>query len=217
MSFTRSHCSKPHPTQLWTLPEIRQTQLLWMHHHSHCKNFFHISNLNLPSSSLKLLHLILSLQALVKTVTMSLWAPCIYWKASIRSPWTFLSRLQALLSSLQRCSILLTVFVAILWTWSKRSISFLCCGPHSTPGGVSPEWSRRAESLHSPCCLHCSWWKQARVQLAFWAKSAHWWVTSVFSPISFFTIIIINVLVRRCSSWVVSGRRLVCGSCRCPL
>jgi len=51
------------------------------------KNFFLVSNLNLPSFSLKPLPLVLSLHALVKSPSPAfLQAPFKYWKAAIRSP-----------------------------------------------------------------------------------------------------------------------------------
>ena len=87
-------------------------------HHPLCKKkFFFISNLNLPAFSLKLLPLVLSQQALLKTLSPSFK----YWKAARRSPWSLLfSRLNSpnslSLSSQERCSIPLDVFVALLWT-----------------------------------------------------------------------------------------------------
>ena len=51
------------------------------------KNFFLMSNINLPYFSLKPLLLLLSLQALVKSPYHAfLWAPFRYWKAAIRPP-----------------------------------------------------------------------------------------------------------------------------------
>lgn len=51
------------------------------------KNFFLVSNLNLSSLSLKQLPLVLSLWALVKSLSPSLlYVPFVYWKATVRSP-----------------------------------------------------------------------------------------------------------------------------------
>jgi len=51
------------------------------------KNFFLVSNLNLPSFSLQPFPLVLSVHTLVKSPSPSfLYAPFRYWKAAIRSP-----------------------------------------------------------------------------------------------------------------------------------
>ncbi|KAK4828311.1 hypothetical protein QYF61_025323 [Mycteria americana] len=89
---TRPGCSKPHPTWPQTLPGMGHTQLLWatcssVSPPSLVKNFFLISNLNLPSFSLKPLSLILSLHFLIKSPSPAF----LYWKASRRSPWSLLS------------------------------------------------------------------------------------------------------------------------------
>jgi len=74
------------------------------------KNFFLISNLNLPSCSLQPLPLVLSLHALVKSPSPSFLQPRFrYWKAALRSPQSLLfSRLNSTnslsLSSQERCS-----------------------------------------------------------------------------------------------------------------
>ena len=56
------------------------------------KNVFLIYSLNLPSFSLKPLPLILSQQALLKSLSPSfLQAPFRYWQAAVRSPWSLCS------------------------------------------------------------------------------------------------------------------------------
>jgi len=95
-------------------------------------NLFLISNLNVPSCSLKPLPLVLSLHVLVKSLsTVFLQAAFRYWKAAIRSPPqpSLLQTGQPQLSqpSLQkRCSIPLIIFLSVCWTFSKSSMSFLC-------------------------------------------------------------------------------------------
>ena len=77
------------------------------------KNFFHIFNLNLPS--LKPLPLVLSLQALVKSLSPSfLEALFIYWKAAIRSPYSLLWRLNSpkSLSNLQGYSVIQALLIS---------------------------------------------------------------------------------------------------------
>lgn len=72
---TRSDCSGPHPTCLWTSPEVRHAQLLWADRASAsphwAKDFFLTSNLNLSYFSLKTLHLFLSLHYLVRSPFLS--------------------------------------------------------------------------------------------------------------------------------------------------
>ncbi|KAK4819472.1 LOW QUALITY PROTEIN: hypothetical protein QYF61_004698 [Mycteria americana] len=95
------------------------------------KNFFLQSSLNLPSLSLKLLLLVLSQQALLKSLSPSLLeAPFKDWKAVIRSPRSLLfSRLNnpssLSLSLEERCSSPRIIFVALLWPCSSSSMSFL--------------------------------------------------------------------------------------------
>ena len=101
------------------------------------KNFLLISNLNLPCLSLKPFPLVLSLSTLVNSCSPScLYAPFKYWKATVRSPWILLySKLNKLsslnLSSQQRCSSPLIILVALLWTHSKSSTSFLYWRPQA--------------------------------------------------------------------------------------
>ena len=66
ISSARPGCSKPHPTWPWTLPGRGHPQLSCLTTLI-VKNFFVVSNLNLPSLSLKSLFLVLSQQALLKT------------------------------------------------------------------------------------------------------------------------------------------------------
>ena len=96
------------------------------------KNLFLISNLNLPSFSLKTLPLVLSLHALVKSPSPSfLEAPLMYWKAAIRSSQ---SLLQAEQPQLSQPFLTGEVFhpsdhcCGLLWTCSNRSMSVLCWG-----------------------------------------------------------------------------------------
>ncbi|KAK4824270.1 hypothetical protein QYF61_012830 [Mycteria americana] len=72
---------------------------------------------------------------------------CRYWKAAIRSPQSLLlSRLDnpksLSLSSLERYSSPLIIFVALLWTRSNRSMSFLCWGSQS--------WTQYCRSVLNP-------------------------------------------------------------------
>lgn len=49
--------------------------------------------------------------------------------------------------------------IALLWTHSNRSVSFLCWASQSwssTPGGISWQWSRGKESAPLTCWPHCS-------------------------------------------------------------
>jgi len=67
-------CSKPQPTWLWTTLQIIRHLTLFQ---PNCfsvsppsiKNFFLMSNLNLPTFCLKLLLLVLSLRALIKSLS----------------------------------------------------------------------------------------------------------------------------------------------------
>jgi len=121
------------------------------------KNFFLISSLNLPSSSLKPFHLVLLLHVLIKTFSPVFpSAPFRYWKAAVKSPQSLLSsRLRSpnslSLSSQGRCSSPLIFFTVLLWTCSKSSMSFFCVENTRTgcrtPSGVS----RGAESPPSTC------------------------------------------------------------------
>ncbi|KAK4806804.1 hypothetical protein QYF61_005600 [Mycteria americana] len=81
------------------------------------KNFFLMSILNLPSFNLKQLPVVLSLQALAKS-------------------WNNPNSLS--LSSEERCSSPLNIFMALLWTRSNRSMSFLCWRPQSWMQYSSP-------------------------------------------------------------------------------
>ena len=96
------------------------------------KNFFLISNLNLHSFSSKPLPLALSRHALVKSPSPAFSHVTFkYWKTSITSPCSLpFSRVNSpnslSLSSQERCSIPLIIFVALLWTRSNKSTSFLC-------------------------------------------------------------------------------------------
>ncbi|KAK4821259.1 hypothetical protein QYF61_017137 [Mycteria americana] len=87
-------------------------------------------------------------------MNLSLRAPFRYWKAAIRSRQSLLfSRLNnpnSLSLSSQKCSSPLTIFMALLWTHSNRSMSFLMLGapevntvlqvgPHDRRGGESPQ------------------------------------------------------------------------------
>jgi len=56
----------------------------------------------------------------------------------------------------ERCSSPLTIFIALLWTHSNRSMPFLCWGSRTgcrTPGGVSQEQNRAGEWRPLTCCL----------------------------------------------------------------
>jgi len=96
------------------------------------ENFFLVSNLNLPSFSLKPLSFVLLQEALLKSLSHPfLQAYFTYWKAAVRSPCSLLfSRLNSpnslSLSSQERCSSPHIIFVALLCTRSNRSMSFLC-------------------------------------------------------------------------------------------
>lgn len=62
-------------------------------------------------------------------------------------------------------------FMSLHWACFSRSMSFLYCRLQSwmsTPGGVSPEWVRGAESPVSPCwsCPGCCWLPGLWVYLA---------------------------------------------------
>ncbi|KAK4832076.1 hypothetical protein QYF61_020632 [Mycteria americana] len=148
------------------------------------KNFFLISSLNLPSFSLKPLPLVLSQQVLLKT-------PFKYCKAAMRSPQSLLfSRLNnpssLSLSSQERCSISLIIFVALLWTCSNRSMSFLCRGLQSWTQywrwGLTRVGCRdRITSLDLLATLLLM---QPRIWLAFWAASTHCQLMSSFSSTS---------------------------------
>ena len=98
------------------------------------KNFLLITNLNLPCLSLKPFPLVLSLPTFVNSRSLScLYAPFKYWKATMRSPlnllYSKLNKASSLsLSSQERCSSPLTILVALLWTHSKSSVSFLYWG-----------------------------------------------------------------------------------------
>ena len=89
------------------------------------------------------------------------------WKAAIRSPrsllFSSLNSPNSRLSSQERCSSPRIIFVA-----SSGPIPTGPClscvegsrAGHGTPGEVSPEWSRGAESLPLTCWLHCFWCSQ---------------------------------------------------------
>ncbi|KAK4832903.1 hypothetical protein QYF61_026546 [Mycteria americana] len=103
-----------------------------------------------------------------------------YWKAAIRSPRSLLfSRLNnpnSLSQSAQeRCSSPLIIFVALLWTHSNRSMSFLYWGPQTQM--QYPRWGlTRVEQrgrITSLDLLVTLLLMQPRIQLAFWAASAH--------------------------------------------
>ena len=139
---TRPGCSKPRPNWPWTIPGRGQPQLLYTICSSASpthivKNFFPTSSLILHSFSLKPLLLILSLHALEESASPAvLWVPFRYWKTVRRCPQSLLfSRLNnsnsLSLSSQESCSIHLTVFVALLWYHSNKSMSFLCWGLQS--------------------------------------------------------------------------------------
>ena len=79
----------------------------------------------------------------------------------MRCPWTLLKLNKASflsLSSQERCSKPLTIFVALLWTCSNNSTSFLYWGPQTwtqmdlAPDGASQEQNRGAQSSLMPCC-----------------------------------------------------------------
>ena len=98
------------------------------------KSYLLISNLNLPCPSLKPFPLVLSLSTLVNSLSTScLYAPFKYWKATMRSPQILLLSKQnkpssLSLSSQERCSSPQIISVALLWTRSKSSTSFLYWG-----------------------------------------------------------------------------------------
>ena len=128
------------------------------------KNFFLISSLNLPSFSLKPLPLVLSLPALIRSPSPAfLWAPPGTGRPLEGLPAASLLHAEELQPPqpvlVKRCSSSLFIFMVLLWTRFNSSVSFWCCGPRtgrSTPGGVSGEQSRGAESPPSPCWSHFS-------------------------------------------------------------
>jgi len=75
--------------------------------------------------------------------------------------------------------------MALLWTRSNRSMSFLCWGlqrqtQESRWGLTTVEKRGRIPSLDLLATLFLM---QPRIQLAFWAASAHWWLMATFSAI----------------------------------
>ena len=130
------------------------------------KNFFLISNLNLPLFCLKPLPLVLSLHALVKSPSPAfLKAPFRYWKAVIGLPKAFSSPgwTAPTLSAFphRRGVPALTTF---LWPCSRPTPTAPCLScvegsraGHRSPGGVSPERSKGAEPSPSTCWPRFFW------------------------------------------------------------
>jgi len=123
------------------------------------KNVFLISSLNLPSLSLKPLLLVLPLQALVKSPSPALWQPLQALAAALRSPCSLLfprlnSPSSPSLSSQQRGSS--PQIIAGASSSPAPTAPALSCAEGSragrrTPGGVSAEQGREAESPPLPC------------------------------------------------------------------
>ncbi|XP_068862881.1 metalloreductase STEAP2 isoform X1 [Aphelocoma coerulescens] len=85
------------------------------------------------------------------------------------------------LSSEERFSSPLIILVALLWTRSSRSMSFLCWDPRagcSAPGGVSLTRAEQRGRIPSPSLLPTLLLAQPRTRLGLWAVSAHGWVMS---------------------------------------
>lgn len=90
-SFTKSGCSKPPPTQLWTHPGMACLQLLWTTCVSVLLPSFLTFSLNILSLRWKLLFLVLSLQVLVKSLFHLYYKiPLYIWKATTMSPQSLL-------------------------------------------------------------------------------------------------------------------------------
>ena len=130
------------------------------------KNFFLLSSLILPSLSLKPSPLVLLLQALVKSPFSSfLVGPFKCWKAALRSPQTLpFPRLPSpsspSLSSQQRGSspgIMAGASSGPAPTAPALSYAEGSGAGRRTPGGVSAEWSRGAESPPLTCWPRFSW------------------------------------------------------------
>lgn len=108
-------------------PLCQSLNTLWV------QNVLPISNLNFLSFSIKPFLLVLSLWDHVKCWSLPcLQNPCKHWKVAMRCPWTLLKLNKASflsLSSQERCSIPLIIFMALLCTHSNSSTYFLCWGP----------------------------------------------------------------------------------------
>ena len=84
--------------------------------------------------------------------SLELYSPCYVLKVSQSILFCRLNNPNSLsLSSLERCSIPLIIFVALLWTRSNRSMSCIvgCRAGCSTPGGISQKQTKWGESLPS--------------------------------------------------------------------
>lgn len=139
-SSIRSDCPEPHPSWPWVCPGMGHPLPLWSK--SCCftslivKNFLK-SNLNWASFSLKPLTLVLSQDTLLKCLSLSfLQAFFGYQKGTLRSPQSLLfpklnNTNSLCLSSQERCSCPLIIFLALLWTHSN--MPFLCWGLDTVP------------------------------------------------------------------------------------
>lgn len=128
-----------------------------------CLNIFFsfTCNLNLPSFSLKLLRLALPLQTLAKSLT-PLSCTCFkHWNTTI-SPQNNPKCLS--LPSKENPSSSVTVFMALLWSYSKRSVSVLY------PGSRAPETAKGQNPFPGPAAF------------GFRAASTCCWIRPSFSP-----------------------------------
>ena len=82
-----------------------------------------------------------------------------------------------------RCSSPLIIFLALLWICSSMSMSFLCWGPQSwtqySRWGLTRAERRGRITSHDLLAMLLL--MQPRIQLAFWAASAHYWLMFSFA------------------------------------
>ena len=162
------------------------------------KNFFLISNLNLPSRSWKPLPLVLSLQALVKSLSVFLISPLYittgHNKFSLESsPGWETPTLSAFLHTRVGPSLW-----SFLWPSSGPTLTNPCLSctwdpraGHWTPGGVSQEQSRGAESPPLDMLAILPFMQPGR-WFDFCIASAHCQHTSSFSPTSIYPQVLLH-------------------------
>ena len=117
------------------------------------------------------------------------------------------------LSSQGRCSSPLIVSVALLWTHSNSSTSFLYHGPQALTQYSRWGLTKAEGNTHHPLLAATPLLMQPRIQLAFQAARAHCWIMSRFLSISTPTFISSGLLSRSSSPSQYSYLRLPRSKC----
>lgn len=179
------------PPLFWATCSSASPHLLWKQKQN---PFSLVSNLNLPSFSLKPFFIVLLQQTLIRVHPLLSYNPCKrYWKATIRSPWSFLfSRLNC--PNSHRGGI--PSLGWFLCPSSKHSPTGPCLScpedsisGESTPGKVSSVQSRGVGSM-SLSCYFTIWLFPQRIPLSS-ELIGHWRIhlvtmclLSIFLPLS---------------------------------